>query len=122
MPSIGTNGTNGVLNALGKSGILLRMTQTPMQTRIKAKSVPMLVISPTTLAGTKAAKALTKTINKRLLFAGVCVIGFTAENTFGIKPSLLMLKNTRLCPINITNMTDAYPARIATTMALLSHG
>jgi hypothetical protein len=32
------------------------MIQTPAQTSMKAKSVPMLVISPTTSSGTNAAK------------------------------------------------------------------
>ena len=67
IPSIGTSGTKGVLNALGASGILFRMTTTPIQTRINANRVPILVISPTTLAGTKAAKRLTNTRNSKLI-------------------------------------------------------
>jgi hypothetical protein len=106
IPSIGTNGTMGVLNALGISGIFLRITQIPIQTRMKANKVPILVISPTTLAGTKAAKRLTKSMNNKLFLAGVCVTGFTEAKILGIKPSLLILKKTRLCPINITNITE----------------
>ena len=34
------------------------------------------------------------------------VLGFTLEKIFGINPSLLILKNTRLCPINITRITE----------------
>ena len=71
MPRIGTSGTNGVLNARGISGCLFRSTHTPMHTNIKAKSVPMLVISPTTLAGTKAANRLTNNMNSIFDFAGV---------------------------------------------------
>ena len=71
IPRIGTKGTKGVLNDLGISGIFLRITQIPIQTRMKANKVPILVISPTTLAGTNAAKRLTKSMNKRLFFAGV---------------------------------------------------
>src|SRR5437764_537888 len=104
---MGTNGTIGVLKALGRSGILLRITHTPIHTRIKANKVPMLVISPTTRAGTNAAKRLTKHINNKLFFAGVCVFGLTEENILGINPSLLILKNTLDCPISITNITDA---------------
>jgi hypothetical protein len=77
-----------------------------MQTNINANNVPMLVISPTTLAGTNAANKLTKSMNNKLLFAGVCVLGFTVEKTDGSNQSLLMLKNTRLCPISITRITD----------------
>ena len=71
IPRIGTKGTHGVLNGLGKFGSRLRKTITPTQTRTKASNVPMLVISPTTLAGTNAANALTKSMNNKLLFAGV---------------------------------------------------
>ena len=107
MPMIGTSGTNGVLNARGNSGIFLLITHTPIQTKMNANKVPMLVISPTTRAGTKAAKRLTKTMNSKLLFEGVCVFGLTVENIFGINASLLMLKKTLDCPINITRITDA---------------
>src|SRR5688572_16913306 len=119
---MGTNGTIGVLNALGKSGIFLRITHTPIHTKMNANNVPILVISPTTLAGTNAANKLTKSMNNKLFFAGVCVLGLTAENILGIKPSLLILKNTRLCPISITNITDEYPKRIATTIARFNQG
>jgi len=71
IPNSGTHGKNGVLNARGKSGIVLRMTNTPKQTNIKANKVPILVISPTILAGTNAAKRLTKSINNKFDFAGV---------------------------------------------------
>ena len=70
-PKIGINGTSGVLNARGASGIFLRIMITPMHTSMNAKSVPMLVISPTTLAGTKAANMLTKSMNRKLFLAGV---------------------------------------------------
>jgi RIO-like serine/threonine protein kinase len=33
-------------------------------------------------------------MKSKLFLAGVCVLGFTAENILGINPSLLMLKNT----------------------------
>src|ERR1043165_3104255 len=91
IPKRGIKGTIGVLNALGNSGIFLRITQTPIHTNMKANNVPILVISPTTLAGTKAANALTNSMKNKLFFAGVCVLGFTEEKILGIKPSLLML-------------------------------
>lgn len=75
IPNTGTTGTNGVLNALGASGIFFRKTKTPIQTKMNANSVPILVISPTTLAGTNAANKLTKTRNSKLLFAGVLNLG-----------------------------------------------
>src|SRR5688572_27828440 len=106
IPSIGIRGTIGVRKARGISGIFFRITHTPIQTNMNANNVPILVISPTTLAGTKAAKALTNNIKNRLFFAGVWVFGLTLENIFGIKPSLLILKKTRLWPINITRITD----------------
>src|SRR4051812_7260508 len=106
IPKIGTSGTSGVLNALGASGIFTRMIQTPIHTSMNANSVPMLVISPTTLAGTNAANKLTNTMNSRLDFAGVLNLECTEENTGGNNPSLLMLKNTLDWPSNITNITD----------------
>src|SRR5947207_5100209 len=106
IPRIGTTGTNGVLKALGASGIFFLRINTPIQTRIKANKVPILVISPTTLAGTNAANRLTKTRNKALLLEGVLNLGWTCENTLGIKPSWLMLKNTLDCPSSITRITE----------------
>ena len=75
IPKIGTTGTNGVRNPRGASGIRLRMMSTPTLTRIKASRVPMLVISPTTLPGTKAANAPTKSMKNMLLLNGVRYLG-----------------------------------------------
>ena len=52
MPSIGTNGTMGVLNGLGKSGRRLRRIMTAPQTMTNASSVPMLTICPKLPIGT----------------------------------------------------------------------
>jgi hypothetical protein len=49
----------------------LRMMMIPMDTSAKANKVPMLVISPTTLSGTNAAKRATNTKKIQLDFAGV---------------------------------------------------
>src|SRR6478672_2402697 len=95
MPNTGTRGTRGVLKARGASGFVFLNTITPMQTRINANSVPILVISPTTLAGTNAANKLTNIMNKKLDLAGVLNLGCTLEKTDGSRPSLLMEKNTR---------------------------
>ena len=75
IPKMGTNGTNGVLNARGKSGCVLRNTITPTQTKTKASNVPMLVISPTTRAGTNAANKLTNNINNKFDLLGVPNLG-----------------------------------------------
>ena len=75
IPRIGTNGTNGVLNDRGASGILTRITQTPKHTNTKASNVPILTISPTTRAGTKAANKLTNTMNNKFDLYGVLNFG-----------------------------------------------
>src|SRR5690606_11579248 len=70
-PAIGINGTRGTLKALGASGIFLRITKIPIQTREKANRVPILTMCPKSLIGTKPAKILTKYIKKILVFQGV---------------------------------------------------
>ena len=55
IPSIGIKGTSGTLNGRSALGsVFLRMSM-PTQTIRKASKVPILVISPTTVIGTKAA-------------------------------------------------------------------
>ena len=61
IPKIGNKGTNGVLNFLGRSGSVFLKIITARQTKINANKVPMLVISPTTSPGIKAAKKPTNT-------------------------------------------------------------
>ena len=122
IPNIGIKGTNGVLKALGRSGCVLRKMIIPAHTNTNASKVPILVISPTTVAGTKAANKLTNTMNKRFDLEGVPNLGCTSENTFGSKPSFYIEKNTRDWPISITIITEEYPARIAMIIALFSHG
>ena len=68
MPSADTTGTAGTRNPRSNSGLRTRMIQTPAQTRMKAKSVPMLVISPVTSAGTNAASMPVKTKKSRFDF------------------------------------------------------
>lgn len=106
IPKMGTNGTNGVLNARGRLGCLTRNTQTPTHTSTKASKVPILVISPTTRAGTNAAKRLTKSMNNKFDFEGVPNFGCTCENIFGKRPSFDIEKNTLDWPISITIITD----------------
>src|SRR5690606_8190120 len=90
IPAMGINGTKGVRKALGASGIVFLRTKTPIQTRINANKVPILVISPTTLPGTKAAKMLTNKRKNKLDLCGVRNLGWMAEKTFGTSPSLLI--------------------------------
>ena len=87
IPRIGTSGTSGVLNGRGASGIVLRITIIPIQTKTKANKVPILVISPTIRAGTKAANKPTKMKKRTFDFQGVLNFGCTSANTFGNKPS-----------------------------------
>ena len=68
---IGTRGTKGVRKGLGASGSLLRMMMIPIETSAKANRVPMLVMSPTTLSGMKAANRATNTKKIQLDFEGV---------------------------------------------------
>ena len=67
IPKTGITGTPGVLKARGASGCFFRMTKMPIETRMKAKSVPMLVNSPATCAGTKRVNVLTNSKNNKLL-------------------------------------------------------
>src|SRR6218665_918496 len=90
IPRIGTNGTNGVLNGRSASGCCLRRIKIPRQTMTKANKVPILVISPTTLIGTKPAKRLMKIQSTQFDLDGVWNFGCSCENTFGSKPSLLI--------------------------------
>src|ERR1700761_3283819 len=71
MPSIGTIGTNGVLNGLGRSGSALRIIITPRHTIINASNVPIEVRSPATLPGIKAPKKPTNTNKIRFDLYGV---------------------------------------------------
>ena len=91
MPSTGMRGTKGVRKARSAAGIVRRTTITPAHTRVKAKSVPMLVISPATRAGTSPASTLTSTMKSMLLRAGVWKRLLMWLNTGGSSPSRLML-------------------------------
>ena len=90
-PAAGVQGTKGVLKLRGALGCVRRTTMTPKQTNEKAKSVPMLVISPATLAGTTPASSPITVINSRLLRAGVWKRLSRCEKSGGSKPSRLML-------------------------------
>src|SRR5581483_5867677 len=59
-PIMGTNGTHGVLNGRGMSGLRRRMSHTPMQTITNASIVPMLTSSPRIEMGMVAANSPTK--------------------------------------------------------------
>src|SRR5690606_5204982 len=89
IPSMGTSGTNGVRNGLSISGFVFRSTNTPMQTNVKANSVPILTMCPKSEMGTKPAKRDTNTMNMRFVFQGVWFLE-RSENILGSNPSLLM--------------------------------
>ena len=61
------------------------------------------------------------TKNSMFAFHGVWNFGCTSEKIFGTRPSWLIEKNTRDCPISMTRMTDENPARIAIVTNLDSH-
>ena len=88
IPSIGTNGTSGVLNGLTASGFFTRKIQMPTHTNTKANKVPKLVRSPATLPGTNPAKAPTKMRSSQFALKGVRCTGCNSENTLGTNPSL----------------------------------
>src|SRR5438552_3355260 len=70
-PRIGNSGTNGTRNGLGRLGCVRRKTMTPRQTRMKAKSVPMLVRSASEPISTTAAMPPTKTPVQIVVICGV---------------------------------------------------
>ena len=59
-PRVETSGSPATRKGRVAVGSFTRMTHTPMETRMNAKSVPMLVMSPTMSPGTNAAKRPTK--------------------------------------------------------------
>ena len=83
IPSIGTNGTSGVLKGRTIPGSLLRNIQIPAHTSTNANRVPIEVRSPATLPGTNAANKPTKTNRIILLLYGVLNLGCKAEKAFG---------------------------------------
>src|SRR5690554_6684642 len=89
-PSTGIKGTSGTRKALGAFGIVFRSTNTPRQTNINANKVPILVISPTTLPGTKAANKLMNTKKNKFDLKGVLSLECKVENNLGTSPSLLI--------------------------------
>src|ERR1035438_5930762 len=120
IPRIGTNGTNGVLIGRTALGSLLRRIQIPAQTKTNASKVPIEVRSPAMLPGINPPKIPTNKKSMRLDLYGVRNLGCRCENTFGRSPSCDMEKNTRLCPISITSITEENPPRIATVTAVAS--
>ena len=87
IPSIGTNGTNGVLKGLTLFGSFLRITMMPAQTITNASRVPMLVSEPVISHGINVANAPTNKNNIAFDLYGVLNFGCNSENTFGSKPS-----------------------------------
>ena len=87
IPNKGTNGTKGVLKGRLSWGSDFLKINTPAQTRINANKVPILVKSPATLPGIKAAKAPTKANKIQFDLKGVLYLGCNSENNLGNKPS-----------------------------------
>ena len=85
----------------------------PLFGRLEAGKQEFIVASPSFESGRNADIRLTNTMNSRLLRHGVCQLGWIAENSRGNNPSRDMLKNTRLCPSNITRITEVYPQMMA---------
>src|SRR6266487_2378063 len=98
IPTVAVKGTAGVLNCRWSSGFFTRIIHTPAHTSINAKSVPILVISPTTSAGINPANNAESTKNIAFDLYGVLYLGCTSEKTFGTNPSRLIVKKTRDCP------------------------
>ena len=90
IPMMATNGKAGTVKPRVRSGRRTRMIQTPAQTRMNAKSVPMLVISPTMSSGMKAANSPVKTKNSMFDLYGVRNRGWTSEKIFDTSPSWLI--------------------------------
>lgn len=90
IPNIGIKGTKGVLKGLSTVGFFLRRTITPIQTSVKANNVPILTMCPKSEIGTKPANMLTKIMNIRFVFQGVCRFD-KSEKILGSNPSLLIV-------------------------------
>ena len=88
IPRSGTIGTKGVLNGRTNVGFDFLKIIIPAHTKINANKVPILVKSPATLPGIKAANAPTKANNTQFDLNGVLYFGCKSENIFGSKPSL----------------------------------
>src|SRR5215471_15691009 len=95
IPKAGMTGTQGVRKGRGTPGWVRRMIQTATQTMTNAKSVPILVMWPTTERGRKAERGATKNRNRRFERHGVRNLGCTSEKIFGTSPSRDIEKNTR---------------------------
>src|SRR5206468_1394690 len=89
-PAIGTKGTHGVLKGRGTSGAVLRRTTTPMLTRTKASSVPMLTSWLSTAIGFRPANSAMIVPVTAVLTSGVRNRRWTAEKTDGNTPSRLI--------------------------------
>lgn len=90
IPAIGTTGTHGVLNSRFKSGSVFRKTITEKQTKIKAKRVPILVMSPTMSPGMNAANRPTITKITKFALYGVLYFECKSPKKRGNNPSFPM--------------------------------
>ena len=109
-PSIGTNGTHGVLNPRIASGSAFRRIMIPTQTMTKASSVPMETNSPKSPIGKRPAKNAAKLPVTMVVICGVLNFEWVFAKLFHNKPSLAIEKNTLDCPKSNTRTTELRPA------------
>lgn len=105
MPINGNTGENGTLKGRFISGRVRRSTMTPILTRTKAKSVPMLTSSTMAPNGTKAASNEIRMPKPIVSLAGVPNRGCTCASRRGKSPSRHMAKKIRVWPYMITKTT-----------------
>src|ERR1700756_5903397 len=86
-PTIGTNGTSGVLNSRGTSGRVARSTITLIQTITKASKVPIETNSLSTPIGKRPAKVAATIPVTAVVTCGVLKVEWTFVKTLGNSPS-----------------------------------
>src|SRR6266436_6256222 len=95
---IGNQGTKGTRKARGRSGCRRRKKMTPIDTRTKANRVPMLERSAASPISTSPAGIPTAKQAIQVDQCGVLYLGWTAENSFGKRPSRDMAYQIRAWP------------------------
>ena len=98
MAANGTQGTSGVRKGRGRSGSRRRRTMTPAATSAKAKSVPMLVSSTSSLMLAMEEQTATKTPVRMVVTCGVRKRGCTLAAHAGSRPSRPIEKKMRGWP------------------------
>ncbi len=86
-PNNGTNGTNGVLKGLFKSGCFLRRTKTDKHKAVNASKVPIDTNSLSTCRGKSPANIIVIIQANMVARCGMPCLLCTFEKNFGINPS-----------------------------------